>query len=364
MKNTDLVMPGLFGLEDERCNRKFSNPKSWGKNQFNSSFPTALACYMAYIEQQPVYIVLDENRKTKHKKIDVSELFTLNYDSSNLYFSFEADFPPYRTIVLDKLPKTDLVIMDKSNNQSVRCLEVKLTALPDNSTYKLEENKYGCEIVIRPVTIIYLALGIANKFKNNRPDILNLLEPICSHFHDWKDLDLILPQIPLIINLIDELLVKYIHLQEPLVLQPIWKTQGKTFMLSENCLDMFVWSNFAFTRLFFDAALESIKKNEGIGRYTRSVIWLAKMLYDFGREGKISCEDVVKKLTYNAQSDKAFALNGSKTNSYMISPELIQPRIKKTEIKNIILGGGQNLLSPERRFDAAILNNLDIFIND
>ena len=31
------------------------------------------------------------------------------------------------------------------------------------------------------------------------------------------------------------------------------------------------------------------------------------------------------------------------------------------KIKNIILGGGQNLLSPERRFDAIIVNSPDLF---
>jgi len=34
----------------------------------------------------------------------------------------------------------------------------------------------------------------------------------------------------------------------------------------------------------------------------------------------------------------------------MKSESLRQPRIKKQEIKRIILGRGQNLLSPERRF--------------
>jgi HindVP restriction endonuclease len=38
----------------------------------------------------------------------------------------------------------------------------------------------------------------------------------------------------------------------------------------------------------------------------------------------------------------------------MKSDALRQPRIKKQEIKRIILGGGQNLLSPERRLDAII----------
>jgi len=41
--------------------------------------------------------------------------------------------------------------------------------------------------------------------------------------------------------------------------------------------------------------------------------------------------------------------------------ELTMPRIRKDEIKKIILGGGQNLLSPEKRFDAIIYNSPGLF---
>ncbi len=49
------------------------------------------------------------------------------------------------------------------------------------------------------------------------------------------------------------------------------------------------------------------------------------------------------------------------TNTYMSCPELTTPRIHKDAIKEIILGGGQNFLSPERRLDAAILNTPGLF---
>jgi HindVP restriction endonuclease len=45
----------------------------------------------------------------------------------------------------------------------------------------------------------------------------------------------------------------------------------------------------------------------------------------------------------------------------MSCPELTTPRIHKDAIKEIILGGGQNFLSPERRLDAAILNIPGLF---
>lgn len=48
-------------------------------------------------------------------------------------------------------------------------------------------------------------------------------------------------------------------------------------------------------------------------------------------------------------------------STFLKSDELLHPRIRKNEIKNIILGGGQNLLSPERRFDAVIVNSTDLF---
>lgn len=46
--------PSFFGI---KCsNRNFSKEKYWGKNQFNSSFPAALACYMRSKRLTAVYI--------------------------------------------------------------------------------------------------------------------------------------------------------------------------------------------------------------------------------------------------------------------------------------------------------------------
>ncbi|WP_354667126.1 HindVP family restriction endonuclease [uncultured Duncaniella sp.] len=54
-------------------------------------------------------------------------------------------------------------------------------------------------------------------------------------------------------------------------------------------------------------------------------------------------------------------MNGARSYRYLACNELTHPRIGKDEIRNIILGGGQNLLSPERRFDAVIVNSPDLF---
>ncbi|MFZ1026629.1 MAG: HindVP family restriction endonuclease [Limnoraphis robusta] len=354
--------PELFGLTG-RSNRNFSKMENWGKNQFNSSFPTALTCYMSSLGLSPVYLTLGTDLKVEHGKITATDIFGVDPSSPYLYFSFESEYTPYRTLIADKLPRVDLVTLDTSSvpAPSIGFAEIKLTALPDNSTYYLSESQYGCELVIRPVTIVYLALSIADIFSSEKNILLSYLEPECQNITNWNQEEQVIPKLKKLSDAINQLLLDYLEFQKPLILQPIWKTKGKTFQLCENCLDVFVWSNFAFTRLFFDAARESLLVGRYINRFSRTIAWLARMLYEFAKEGKLPSQKVFKEMSYNAQTDKAFALNGYRTNPYMVCPELINPRIRKDEIKNIILGQGQLFLSPERRFDSAILSDVNLF---
>lgn len=61
----------------------------------------------------------------------------------------------------------------ESNGQCLSALEIKLTALPDNSTCNLDEDCYGSEIVIRPDTIVYLACSIAFSLSHKLTDIIS-----------------------------------------------------------------------------------------------------------------------------------------------------------------------------------------------
>jgi hypothetical protein len=85
------------------------------------------------------------------------------------------------------------------------------------------------------------------------------------------------------------------------------------------------------------------------------------MLLDFCKNGRINHSKIIDELSFNTKNDKAFAVSGKVSQPFMASPQLTKPRITKDEIKNIILGGGHLLLSPERRFDAIIYNSPDLF---
>ena len=354
------MQPSLFGIV--HSNRDFSQAESWGKNQFNSSFPAGLASYLASKKIENLYIKLENDMTVKHYSISTNALYGLSYDSNDLYFSFESPYTPYQQLLVGHLPRVDLVTIHRSNGQALRPLEIKLTALPDNSTCSLGEEYYGCELVIRPDTIVYLACSIVNNFKSDFTKLASLIGNDFDNIDDWTDGDNVWDYIPAMIEAIDKITISTLDSQEPILMQPIWKTKGKTPELADQCLDVFVWSNFAFAQLFIEVARGELADSQRITRQIRTIIWLFKMLYEFGKTGKIDHARIIDELSYNTKNDKAFAVNGRITHRFMTCSELTSPRIAKSDIQKIILGGGQNLLSPERRFDAIIYNSPELFI--
>jgi len=352
--------PGLFGIK--HSNRDFTAKGSWGKNQFNSSFPAALTAFIHSKGMDCKYLVLSDKLKVKHSFLNVEQFFGQSPTSDDLFYAFETQYSPYQQLVVGTLPRVDLVTQSRKTGNCLAPIEIKLTALPDNTTCNLEESKYGSEIVIRPDTIVYLACSIASEFSKNRNTLRKIFGKKYSKIKDWTEGVNVQAFLPQMIKDINSICSSMEDKQNPLILQPIWKTLGKSPRLAENCLDVFVWSDLAFTRLFVDATNSEIAKGKTkISRQSRTVIWLFKMLYDFAINGQINHELVIDSLSYNTKNDKAFALSGKVTHRYMKSKELTTPRIDKQNIKNIILGGGHNMLSPERRFDAIIFNSPELF---
>lgn len=317
---------------------------------------------MSHVGIDPVFLKLGDDLAVEHGSISSEQLFGLPPLAENLFFSFESLYTPYTVYATGKCPTVDLVTIDTSTATGISTLEIKLTALPDNTTCMLDESNYGCELVIRPQTIGYLAFSLALNYAEDREELVAQFEPIIHLISDvdWSDAIKMRPLIPALVSVLDNILLARNSYQSPFLLQPVWKTKGKSPILAEQCLDAFVWSNHAITRLFVDTALNNSSRTN-VTRNERTVVWLIKMLYDFARRGKINYEATIDRITYNVKNDKAFAVSGKVTHKYMASSELTRPRLSKDAFKEIILGGGQDYLSPERRLDAVILNTLGLF---
>ncbi len=98
---------------------------------------------------QANYLAVSEGKLTP-SFISIKDVFSINADDKDTYFAFESQHTPYQKFVVGSLPRTDLVIQKESTGECLSGLEVKLTALPDNTTSDLNENLYGSEIVVRP----------------------------------------------------------------------------------------------------------------------------------------------------------------------------------------------------------------------
>ncbi len=355
--------PRLFGIVCS--NRDYTLKDTWGKNQFNSSFPAALACYLHSKGMKAVYYTTDDRMSKIISHIGIDELYGIDPFSDSTYFAFETQYTPFQKYVTGSIPRNDLVIL--SNGQCLSSLEIKLVALPDNPTCDLTDDQFGSEIVIRPDTIIYLACSFIQSLGDDRTVIKSLLGSECDNLNDWTEIDDVLPHTYDIYKAIKRVVQASYQKQVPVIMEPVWKTEGKSPKLAFNCLDVFVWSNCGMLLLFMPSEHDFIEDRHGIkalkkiGRHERTMIWLYKMLLDYANNGHFDGGKIIDFLTYNTKNDKAFASNGLRTRPIMTCPELTSPRITKREIKNIILGGGQNLLSPERRFDAIIYNSPDLF---
>ncbi|MGK7889963.1 MAG: HindVP family restriction endonuclease [Leptolyngbyaceae cyanobacterium] len=230
--NTTNQQSGLFGLK--YANRDFTQKEAWGKNCFNSSLPASLCSYLSFRNLDNIYIKLDASLSVEHSQISTADLFGINPQSDNLFYAFETQFTPYQKYLIGTLPGVDLVTQSRNNGNCLRPIEIKLTALPDNTTCKLAEDFYGCEIVVRPDTIVYLACSIVETFGQKMSGIKNLTNKDFAKITDWTEPDCVIPHIPQIIHAIDAIALAILEHQKPFLMQPVWKTQGKSSTLAEH----------------------------------------------------------------------------------------------------------------------------------
>ena len=238
--------PRLFGIE--RSNRDYTVADTWGKNQFNSSFPASLACYLHSKGMKAVYIKAKPDMKRDLQYIGIDELYGIDPLGDDIFFSFETQYTPFQKYVVGAIPRDDLVIL--SDGQCVSSIEIKLVALPDNQTCNLSEDKFGSEIVVRPDTIIYLACSFIQSYEDNPEALRNVIGDAGRNVRDWTEAGEVLPYMDEIYWAIRRMVSEKNECQSPIIMEPVWKTEGKSPRLADHCLDIFVWSNFGMLNLF------------------------------------------------------------------------------------------------------------------
>lgn len=341
---------GLYGIF--HSNRTADD--HWGKNCFNSSFPTSTACYMLDKGINAIYITLavrDNKLVIEPKEISINEVFNSGSRSlQNLYFSFESVYVPYQQYSFDSIDGIDLVVKDTDNNY-LSPLEVKLTVIPTSQTSTLPEEKWGSEIVVRSATTSYCALGMFDSIKEASHDIREIFEEACSSIQMWDNDYEMTHKMPSLCEAVDNFQLKYYTHQKPLLMQTLWKTQGQSPILADQAFDIVIWSDYAFSRLFLDNSAEPA---ETMRRGMRASARLARCLWELSKSGKIRVVDIYRQMAFGNQTDKEFAIGGSLWRKY-VTPERIQNlALNKDIVHQIIEPGYIDRLMPERRFDQTL----------
>ena len=308
---------------------------------------------------KPVYICTTPDNHIVHRYIDGKELLGIDPLSEQAYYNYEAGFAPYEVFYQGEREKIDLVMLNNTTKELLSGLEVKLTALPDNTTKHLPESEWSSEIVMRPPTICFLACSICANYSTieEKERLRSLLRKVPQINH-WEEIEEVLSHYRQILSSVLAVSTDMCDKQKPLIIQPIWRTEGNKMRLKDDCLDVFVWSNISIIQMCCTEDTENLTK---LNRFHRTIVWLYKMLLDYVTYDMFDYKRIIRLQSYNLTNDKAFALPGTKSHELLKGDELVKPRVSKYEIKNIILGGGQDLLSPERRFDAVLVNSPDLF---
>ena len=190
--------------------------------------------------------------------------------------------------------------------------------------------------------------------------VCEIFEPVLAKIRNWNSVPEMIAISSQAMKALCRFLEEFKHLQTPLLMQPIWKTLGKSPVLTENCLDIFVWSDFALTHLFLESALDALN-GKVISRHLRAALRLSRFIYQSSMNTAVYQAPIYDGMTYDKQNDKEFSITGLKSKRLMSCERLLHPIVTKSEIKNIVLGGGQKYLSPERRFDAILYFSNELF---
>ena len=345
--------PLLYGLSPQNSSRSGKN--LWGKNQFNSTFPVALCLLMRDMGIKPVAVTVQGNNQIVAEEGPWGMEDVVGDEASNPFYHFEKVFTPYVAFSRNVVEKIDLVV---SVNEIDRIpLEVKLTVIPDSGTASLEQEAWGPEIVMRPVSSAHAMMGVANSLSSGaavaaKQSVVDALRPAYNAVADWENVAEILVNVDRLRDALSSALSVAGNLERPFLIQPIWKTNGQSVVLSEQCFDVFVWS---------DVAVMSIPVSIGgigVSRHVREIARHVRALYDLLVTGDYDYQGTYGGMTLGNQTDKSFAMAGRITREYLRHPRLLSPHLGRDTLQQLVLNGGERELRPERRFDAAVVAHM------
>ena len=349
----------LYGISKKNSTRY--GVQLWGKNQFNSTFPLSLCLHMRDKKIKPVGVRSMDGVLTADDTVwDMASVVGAKKDKP--YYHFEKSFDGYTDFHRDTGDKDKIDLVVSLNGTDAIPLEIKLTVVPDSSTASDDRANWGPEMVMRPVSSAHAMMGIAaslckDENEETKEQVRENLRAAYNAVNDWKNTAEILTTHEDLIAALDDAMIAAEEIQRPFLIQAIWKTEGQSLVLCNQCFDVFVWSDLAIMRIPLDHSKNKTHPSK-VSRPLREVARHVRALYDILSQKDYSYGDIYKGMSLGQQTDKSFAISGKSTRQYLAHDRLLCPHYPPKILQKLILNRGESNLKPERRFDAAVLSQM------
>ena len=193
------------------------------------------------------------------------------------------------------------------------------------------------------------AKSVWDAVKDHRDRVRDIFEDVCGGIGSWTNDYEMAHKTASLRDALNVFEREFIDYQRPLVMQPIWKTQGQTPLLSDEAFDIVVWSNLAFSRLFIENEIK-----ETMSRPMRATARMARCIWELSRSGRVRMEDIYRQMTFGQQNDKEANPAGKGWRKYISTDRVLHPVVPKTAIREILAPNYTEMLKPERRLDQTL----------
>ena len=346
-------VPELYGIR--HCNKE---PRElWSREMFPVSFSIALVNWM-WDKDLPLNHIITDDRLRCH----VSESWPdtiFGCDKRTLQdseFCFGSVYEPYEDMATG-IPQMELVIRDGRRVPLGR-IAVRNSVVPDAVTQSQDDCMMGPEVSVRTPLLKQCALSVASSLSSRSEDALEILERGIPLDPDWSDWEVAGRLVDVIVRNIDDLERRLPHLQSPLMLHTVWKSERAGPFMDRDAMDAFVWSDFAFTRTFLDG---DGRRSRKIGRLQRCTVRFYIMVTSMLRGECPDLDDIIEETTFGLPSEKEFMMNGRQTNRYMACDRLTRPAVGVDDVTFLASHGFESMIMPERRLDMAVYNAVRTF---
>ena len=269
-------------------------------------------------------------------------------------FLFDSVSRTYSAMVADP-PSTDLVVLDYRRDEARR-LQTLLSVVPDATTTGEDDRRMGPEVTVRTPMLVNCALSLAASLSSVPDEALEVLRSGVPDAVDWSSWEEVSGSTDAIASSLDNLERRFADLQSPFLLQAVWKSEDDGPYMSEDAMDAFVWSDFAFTRLFLDSGMRPGRG--GAGRMQRAAVRTYRILASALAGERPEIGGILDGTSYGIQGNKEFMVNGRNTNRMLACDNLTRPRLSRSDVGMLASEGFVEMVRPDRDLRAAVYHAL------